>query len=218
LKSFFIDIFRRNRYLLLAATILFLSGYFLNIYYNSDASVSVLRNSIQSYMQERERDFGRLTGDSALLHRLYSMRTTEQELARVVEKKYGIFLYETDTADRPGPLKFWNDQRILPPPGLLNGPDGNRFIQLSNGQYDCIRKTLADSNGLPIIAIALIPVRWQYFIPTSNLTPEFTDRPAAEERLELAAAPTEFPVKNSDGNILFYLQKSRAIMPRPIIL
>jgi signal transduction histidine kinase len=207
LKSFFIDIFRRNRYLLLAATILFLSGYFLNVYYNSDASVRVLRNSIQSFLQQRERDFGRVTGDSALLNSLYTMRYTEQELNKIVEKKYGIFLYEADTAGQPGPLKFWNDQRSLPPPVVLNGPDGYRFLQLSNGQYDCIRKTLADRNGKPIIAIALIPVRWQYFISTSNLTPGFTDRPAAEERLELVVGPTDFPVKNALGNILFYLDK-----------
>ena len=57
LKSFFIDIFRRNRYLLLAAFVLFLTGYFLNLYFSSDASVSVLRNSIQSFLQEREQDF-----------------------------------------------------------------------------------------------------------------------------------------------------------------
>ncbi|HEY4062996.1 MAG TPA: HAMP domain-containing sensor histidine kinase [Puia sp.] len=207
MKSFFIDIFRRNRYLLLTAVLLFLSGYFLNIYYNSDASVRVLRNSIQSFVQDREKDFERLTRDTAVLNLLYTTRYSEQELRKIVEKKYGIFLYETDTAGRPGVLKFWNDQRSLPPPGLLNGPDGYNFLQLSNGQYDCIRKTLTGVRGRTVVAIALIPVRWQYFISTSNLVPEFYERPAAEERLEFAAGPTEFPVKNSLGTIIFYLQK-----------
>ena len=46
MRSFFIDIFRRNIYLLLAAFVLFISGYFLNLYFSSDASVAVLRNSI----------------------------------------------------------------------------------------------------------------------------------------------------------------------------
>ena len=70
LKSFFIDIFRRNIYLLLTAFGLFLGGYFLNLYFNSDAAVAGLRNSIQSFLQERERDFQQLTQDTALLTRL----------------------------------------------------------------------------------------------------------------------------------------------------
>ena len=70
MKSFFIDIFRRNIYLLLTAFGLFLFGYLLNLYFSGDASIAVLRNSIQSFMQERERDFGQLTKDTALLDRL----------------------------------------------------------------------------------------------------------------------------------------------------
>ena len=207
MKSFFIDIFRRNIYLVLSAFILFLSGYFLNLYFNSDASVRVLRNSIQSFLQERERDFGQLTRDTALLSRLYSNQYTLQQLEKIVEKKYGIFLYSTDSLRQPDSLKFWNDQRALPSPALLNGPDGHSFVQLSNGQYDCIKNTLTYKDGKPMVAIALIPVRWQYYISTSNLTPEFTDWPVAEERLKIAASPTEFPVKSSSGSTLFYLDK-----------
>ncbi|HEY4287463.1 MAG TPA: hypothetical protein VGN00_10240, partial [Puia sp.] len=125
MKSFFIDIFRRNIYLLLVAVVLFLSGYFLNLYFNSDASVAVQRNSIQSFLQEREKDFEKLTKDTALVNRLSGRLYTHQELAKVVEKKYGIFLYETDSTGSPVFLRFWNDQRSLPTPGLLNSPDGS---------------------------------------------------------------------------------------------
>jgi two-component system, NtrC family, nitrogen regulation sensor histidine kinase NtrY len=207
LKSFFIDIFRRNVYLVLTAVVLFLSGYFFNAYFNSDASVAVLRNSIQTFLQEREEDFNQLTKDSAFFNRLYSNQYTEQELEKIVEKKYGIFLYRADTAGRPDSLRFWNDQRSLPTPALLNGPEGYRFIPLNNGQYESIKKIVTGADGRPIVAIALIPVRYQYYISTANLTPEFTDWPAAEERLTIAAVPTEFPVKSSSGNTLFYLQK-----------
>ena len=61
MKSFFIDIFRRNIYILLTAFGLFLTGYFLNLYFGGDASVRRLRNSIQSFLQERERDFEELS-------------------------------------------------------------------------------------------------------------------------------------------------------------
>ncbi|HTI08610.1 MAG TPA: HAMP domain-containing sensor histidine kinase, partial [Puia sp.] len=207
MKSFFTDIFRRNRYLFLAASMLFLTGYFLNLYFNGDASVRVLRNSIQSALQDREKDFERLTRDSALLSRLSGRLYTEDELGSLIDKKYGLFLYEADSTGEPAALKFWSDQRSLPTPALLSATDGYSFVQLSNGQYDCIRKTVRSSDGKLLVAIALIPVRWQYYITTTNLTPEFTDVPSAEERVRIAAAPTDLPVKNSFGNTLFYLEK-----------
>ncbi|HEY6900925.1 MAG TPA: hypothetical protein VI233_09795, partial [Puia sp.] len=207
MKSFFIDIFRRNIYLLLVAFVLFLSGYFLNLYFNSDASVAVQRNSIQSFLQEREFDFEKVAGDTALLHRLISRQYSAKELEKIDDKKYGLFLYRTDSLGVADSLRFWNDQRSLPTQALEKGPDGAGFIQLSNGQYEYIRKTVIGPDGKPLVAIALIPIRWQYYIATSNLTPEFVDNPAAEVRVSIETTPTEFPVKSRRGPALFYLQK-----------
>ncbi|WP_431211011.1 hypothetical protein ACQ86N_34470 [Puia sp. P3] len=214
MKSFFIDIFRRNVYLLVVAFVLFLCGYFLNLYFNSNASVAVLRNSIQNFMREREKDFDRVTADTALVNRLAGRQYSAQELAKVVEKKYGIFLYTTDSTGSPDTLRFWNDQRSLPTPALVNSPDGSSFMRLSNGQYEVKRRTLAGNGdtstvgkGRPVVAIALIPIRWQYYIATSNLVPEFVDNSAAEERVEIATVAGEFPVLNSQGTTLFYLNK-----------
>jgi len=93
MKSFFIVIFRRNIYLLLTAFGLFLTGYFLNLYFSGDTSVAGLRNSIQSFLQEREKDFEQVTRDTALMTRLSKTRYSKKELDKIVEKKYGIFLY-----------------------------------------------------------------------------------------------------------------------------
>ena len=207
MKSFFIDIFRRNIYLLLVAFALFLGGYFLNLYFNSDASVAVLRNSIQSFLQEREVDFEKLTRDTTLLNRLADRQYSPRDLGKIVEKKYGIFLYETDTLGAPVFLRFWNDQRSLPTPVLLTSPDSSGFVELSNGEYECRRKTLAGSDGKSLVVMALIPIRWKYFIATSNLNPEFVDNPTAEARVEIVTSPTEFPVRNSQGTTIFYLHK-----------
>jgi len=194
---------------MLEALGLFLCGYFLNLYFNSDASVRSLRNSIQSSLQDRERDFERLTKDTALMRRLSDRQYTEQELAHLVDKKYGLFLYDTDPGGAAGTLLFWNDQRSLPSPELLSAADGYSFVHLSNGQYDVIRKTVKVRNEKVMVAMALIPVRWQYYISTTNLTPEFTENNAAEVRVTITNSPTEFPVHTSLGNgaTLFYLAK-----------
>ena len=207
MKSFFIDIFRRNIYLLLTAFGLFLGGYFLNLYFNSDAAVAGLRNSVQSFLQEREGDFQQLTQDTALLTRLADRAYSKNELDQMVEKKYGVFLYGQDTSGNGLFLQFWNDQRSLPTRAILTGRDSSGFVQLSNGQYEYIKKTVMASDSRSLVAIALIPIRWQYFITLTNLTPEFADQPAAEGRVQIVSSPTEFPVINMQGNLLFYLQK-----------
>ena len=207
MKSFFIDIFRRNIYLLLTAFGLFLGGYFLNLYFNSDAAVAELRNSIQSFLQERERDFEQLTRDTALLTRLADREYSKKELDNLVEKKYGVFLYGQDTSGNGLFLQFWNDQRSLPTMTILTRRDSSGFVQLSNGQYEYVKKTVMASDGRSLVAIALIPIRWQYFIALANLTPEFVDHPAAEGRVQIVSSSTEFPVINTQGYPLFYLQK-----------
>jgi two-component system nitrogen regulation sensor histidine kinase NtrY len=207
MKSFFIDIFRRNIYILLTAFGLFLCGYFFNLYFNSNASVQVLSSSIQSFLQDREKDFGQLTKDTGLLGRLADNQYSKSELEKITDKKYGVFLYKPDSSGNPGMLKFWNDQRSLPTPAILTGPDSSGFIHLSNGQYDYIKKTETGSDGRPLEVIALIPIRWQYYISFTNLTPEFVDNSSAEGRVEIVAKPTEFPVMDTHGRALFYLQK-----------
>src|SRR5580704_2122328 len=183
MKSFFIDIFRRNIYLLLTAFGLILTGYFLNLYFSGDTSVAGLRNSIQSFLQMREKDFDQVTSDTALMSRLSKMQYSKKELDKIVEKKYGIFLYGSDSVGSSLFLQFWNDQRSLPTTALLSGPDTSGFMQLSNGQYDYIKKTVTVTGGRSMVAIALIAIRCQYYITLSNLTPEFVHNPAAERRV-----------------------------------
>src|SRR6186713_3216238 len=127
---------------MLAVIVFFLTGYGLNVYFDSDAAVRDVRNAIQQSVQDREQDFEKLMKDSSLLDRLSGHLYNEAELGKLISRKYGIFLYDTDSADAPANLLFWNDQRSLPTPPLLNDKDGYGFVELSNGQYDFIKKTL----------------------------------------------------------------------------
>jgi len=205
LRSFFIDIFRRNIYILLTASGLFLTGYFLNLYFSGETSIRRLRNSIQSFLQERERDFDELAKDTAYVNRLAERRFTRKELDKIVDKKYGIFVYGSDSVGAGLYLQFWNDQRSLPTVAFINGPDTAGFTRLANGQYEYIKHTVFTADGKPHLVIALIPIRWQYYITLSNLSPEFVDFPSAEKRLEIVQTPTALPVRSSSGKVMFYL-------------
>ena len=207
MKSFFIDIFRRNVYILLTAFGLFLTGYFLNLYFSGDNSIRRLRNSIQSFLQERERDFEELSKDTSLLARLAERQYSKKDLDSVVDKKYGLFLYGSDSVGAGLYLQFWNDQRSSPTTALINGPDTAGFVRLANGQYGYIKQTVIDADKKPHLAIALVPVRWQYYITLSNFAPEFVDFPSAEKRVEIVLTPTDLPVADYRGATMFYLAR-----------
>ena len=209
MKSFFKIFFRKNLYLILAALILFALSYFLNLYLRGNTSTKLLRNSIESFLQKRESDFSKLSRDSIFIEGLINQEYSKSELDELVDKQYGILLYTKDSSGLYS-LRFWSDQSSVLPDSLLNWKDGNYFVHLSNGQFEFVKRTRGREDGSPVFVIALIPVRWEYFIspPPENLKPEFVGAPSAENRVHITSVRTEFPVTSSFGNILFYLQKT----------
>lgn len=205
MKSFLINFLRKHIYLMLAAVILFAASYIINYFLRSNASTRMLSGSIESSLQKREEDFNKLIKDTALIQRLMNKRYNKQELDELVEKPYGLLLFEKDSSGSSA-LKFWSDQRSVLPDSFLNRRDGNYFVHLSNGQYEYIKLTRPASSK-SVLLIALIPVRWEYYISPENLKPEFPGFPAAENRVRISPVATAFPVKSSFGNTLFYLQR-----------
>src|SRR6516162_5660019 len=137
--SFLIIFFRRNIRLLLAAVVLITASYMTNYYLGSNMSIKWLRNSIQSFLQEREKDFDKLAADTNRVKRLNAQQYTKSELDAIVEKKYGILIYENRSGRNF--LEFWSDQQSILPDSMLLYPDGRYFVHLSNGQFEYIKKT-----------------------------------------------------------------------------
>ncbi|MBS1598796.1 MAG: HAMP domain-containing histidine kinase [Bacteroidetes bacterium] len=208
MKSFLKNFLRKNVYLIVAVLIVFTAAYIINIFLAGNTSTKLLRNSIESFLQEREKEIKNLYADSAFIEKLAEQQYTKSELDELVEKNYGILLYEKKSVNTYS-LKFWSDQSSVIHDSLLSRVDGNYFVRLSNGQYELIKRTLIVGNNKPLLFIALIPVRWQYYIEYENLKPEFVGSSSAENRVRITTTTTDFPVRSSFGNILFYLQKTQ---------
>lgn len=206
MKSFLINFFRKNVYLIIAVLIVFFVAYIVKLYLAGDTSTKLLRNSIESFLQKRETEIKALYSDSAFVQKLAEQQYSKAELDELVEKNYGILLYEKNAINTYS-LKFWSDQSSVVPDSLLSRADGNYFVYLSNGQYEFIKKTLSGGNNKPLLFIALIPVRFEYYISPPNLKPEFVGSTSAENRVRITGTPTDFSVTSSFGNILFYLQR-----------
>jgi two-component system nitrogen regulation sensor histidine kinase NtrY len=223
-----------NRYTvtLLAAVSLFAIAYFLNKYVTDVTSPRYFARLIQNRIQQKEKDFQLLTGDTALMGSLVDQTYSEATLQKLLdtEKGYGLYIYdETEMAfDIPPALLFWNTQQILPdkrPPvdslggrmerlsnGLYVREDSSksRLERLSNGFYIHTAKVLFLRNDRRLVAEALIPVmrKWHINVETENLQKEFVGVSGATRQVDITTSITPFPVRSVSGDVLFYLQQN----------
>jgi len=205
LKNFFL----RNVYLIGTGIFLFISAFAINAYLGGNSTTRILRNSIEALLQERENDFQKLIRNELKIRRLSDKNFSLTELEDLMDKQYGILIYERNHPFSEH-LTFWSDQSSVLPDSILLKADGNYFVTLSNGQFEIIKRSFPGMVPYPLTVLALIPVRRQYFISPENLKPGFIGFPSAENRVRITAAPTPFPVKNREGQTLFYLAKTES--------
>jgi signal transduction histidine kinase len=204
LKKLLQQVLRRNAYFILAAAWLFTIAFIINNYWANFNSIGYLRDSIEKGIRKKEADFNELIQDTALLRKLSNDRFNNEELEEIVNKPYGVFLYNADTYGQIA-FKFWNTQTAEPTTEMLNGDSLNGYVRLPSGYYEYITRQVNLNNKNKVVVIGLIPVYRQFFIQSSSLKKGFVDHPKAEAKIEITQNPEDFPVKSSYGNTLFYL-------------
>lgn len=205
MKNFIQQVLKKNAYFILAAAWLFTIAFIIVNYWSNTTSVSYLRSSIESYLQQQEKDFESSIKDTALIQRLAQQRYSAQELETVVKKPYHLFLYKPDDFGSVS-LVFWNSQQVFPDGNLLNDTQKNKLVRLTNGKYEFISREVNMANGKRVLAVALIPIRKEYFIQINNLKKEFVHFPDAEKIISISSTSTAYPIKSISGATLFYLQ------------
>jgi two-component system, NtrC family, nitrogen regulation sensor histidine kinase NtrY len=205
LKNFFQQVVRKNAFFFLGAAWLFTIAFIIDNYWYSSSSAKYLRKHIESDIQFQEKDFDKFIRDTALLERLVTQHYTADELNETTEKKkYCIFLYSYE--DYGGnDLKFWNSQLVLPENDLLQGKEINELVRLRNGQYECVRRQVTVAGNKKLLALALIPVRREYYLEIEKLKKEFINYPQAEKSVSITDKQTDYPVNSVTGQTLFFL-------------
>ncbi|MBX9783892.1 MAG: GHKL domain-containing protein [Chitinophagaceae bacterium] len=203
----------KNAYLLILAAWLLTFSYLFQYYWSYTSAPKQVRNTIERSISKRNADFERLLTDQQLADQLFTLKADEASFSDVCSKDYFIFLAQT-TPDGPE-LKFWNTQIIQPSLGLWQHEDGQWFQKLINGYYVVVRKTISTSKNKNIAAVALIPVKWEYFVTTNDLNNSFAYLPSVEEYYnvsETEASP--LAVKGSNEEPLFWLtEKTNMAQP-----
>jgi two-component system, NtrC family, nitrogen regulation sensor histidine kinase NtrY len=206
LKNFLRQILQKNAIFLLLAGWLFTLAFIVDNYWYSSSSIKYLHRNIQSDLLEQEQDFIKLSSDTAVLRRLSNKEYSYQDLKTCISKSYCFLLYHLDGAGNIN-VDFWNNQLVEPGIDLLTSKENNRLVTLQNGQYVLIRDSLKLKDERKLLAVALLPVRKEYYVENKNLKREFVHYPQAEKNILISADTTEHKIKNAAGKTLFYLQQ-----------
>ncbi|MES1224433.1 MAG: hypothetical protein ABUT20_53555, partial [Bacteroidota bacterium] len=207
MKRFLRYLFASKYSLLFAAIVLFLLSYIFNTYYTNLTSVSREKKLLEKYIHDQQQDYTNLLTDTALLRKLIQKEETLDEFKKIAAKQYGIFLFAENVSGDFNML-FWSDQLILPPQSGFKMKDGESFEKLANGYY-IMQKNTVKINGMSnnIIAFALIPVQFDYYVETEDLPKEFAYSKTANQVIFIAHKVTPNAVHSLSGNLLFYLDK-----------
>ncbi|MEO6254863.1 MAG: ATP-binding protein [Ferruginibacter sp.] len=199
----------RNSYLLIIAACLIAFSFIVDNYWAGNSSVATVRKNIEGYVHEQEKDFEQLLKDTALTRKINDNTFDEQLLQQLTEKPYFIYRYfVNDTGIQQ--LIFWNTQTVVPTQEILASRDSSGFIKLDNGYYVWHKKITANSN-----TVALIPVKWNYFVTNTYLVNTFTAGNGIERHYNISAERTNAVVRSVTGSRLFYLaEKSGNVVPQ----
>ena len=205
---FYKRILVKNSYLLLIAVFLIGFSIIIDNYWSGKESVSAVQKNIESYVQEQEKDFELFITDTGLIVKLHDYKFEERELTQLTQKKYFFYHYFVNDIGL-AQLIFWNSQAVMPTDKILQSPDSAGFIKLTNGFY-VWRKI----NTPTSITVALIPVKWNYFVTNTYLKNTFAFKNTIESKYDIAEHPVNTAVQSITGKKLFYVvEKTTNLIP-----
>ncbi len=205
MKQFLKDTIYKNAYFLIGAAWLFTLSFIFSNYWSYTSSPQGVKKTLENYLHQHENSFEGFLKDTALIGRLISTQESEEELAEIAGRRYGIFIYQIEDYG-PLTLRFWSTQQALPKDEMLALPVGEYRERLPNGEYEFINRKLILPDGRNLLIAGLIPIRWNYFIENTYLQNGFVDHPNVERNYSIAPVPTAYPVNNINGKTMFYLE------------
>ncbi len=152
----------------MAAAWLVTFSFIIDNYWSANASLQKVEQIITKRVQSPERQMSAVISDTSFLQSLQTGEIPQERLEECMKKDFFIFFY-AQNAGLPADLLFWNTNIILPDSAILASAAKEGFRKLSNGYY-----VWHKVNVHSLIAVSLIPVKWDYIISNEYLQNTFT--------------------------------------------
>jgi len=194
----------KNSYLLVLAAGLVIFSFIADKYRSGNSSLAAVQQTIEKNVQGHEQDFDKLMSDTALVRQINDNSFAEPVLQQLTDKPYFIYRYFVNDIGLHQ-IIFWNTQTVLPTEKIITANDSSGFVKLENGYYVWRKQHTANS-----ITIALVPVKWNYFVTNTYLENTFVGGKKFEKNYDISLIPSTAPVTSISGSNLFYLAEKSA--------
>ncbi|RYY90995.1 MAG: HAMP domain-containing histidine kinase [Chitinophagaceae bacterium] len=193
--------FPRKRVLLLAAAALLFLSFITTLYFHEQPSMEREQRRLERYLHNAEDRFGQVLENKGLVQRLLLQQETGAEFTSMLAEPFGLFLYQG------GQMRYWNSQRMLPPPSIVGGRNGNQFVSLPNGYFVTLRRTVSvPASRSPVTVIAVVPILYRYeYNHSSYLKTAFAHDPEAYKRIRVAAGASPYTIRDKSTQKLFHI-------------
>ncbi|NDA62112.1 MAG: HAMP domain-containing protein [Chitinophagia bacterium] len=198
LKSFIY----KNGYLIITAAWLYTISFLFINYWSYRSSPAKVKSSLEKRLANKTKWVFDLSNNSIRIQQLIqnvpAIPETEQD-------QPGIFLFDGNAAAKQARLLYWNTNRMYYGAVELDLPEGIHMVTHRNGEFELIRKNLQFEGKLYSL-LALVPIRWNYFIENKYLRTHFAGFNHLEEQYEITDAPQAIPITTDSGQTLFKIQ------------
>ncbi|MES2773127.1 MAG: HAMP domain-containing sensor histidine kinase [Bacteroidota bacterium] len=191
----------KNGWWLIGAAWVYTLTFVFNNYWSRFSSLPSIAKSFEKKVQAQIKKFDEFSADTLLLKKLSS--TTKSEPLHDEDAYYYLF------EDRPDglQLEYWSNAVVIPPANEVPYNDTVKLVTYPNGTFLLSARNIRSHN---LIAVQLVPIKWQYFIENEYLAPRYPGFDGLEKYISITDTATLDPVRLSDDKIAFYLQKIAA--------
>jgi len=191
----------KHGYLFLIAACLYTISFIATNYLSYNSSPKKVQHKLQQYLQKNENRFEQLLEDSSIINVVTNDKHPSLQKIELINEAFGFFVYNIGSNGQPL-LSYWNSNKYYITPEDLQKKDSSYFVHYQNGHFELIKKTVTIT-GKQYFFIAVIPVRWDYFMENKYLNTGFEGFNRLDGQYEISDTATALPIVNSANQQLF---------------
>lgn len=194
----------KNGYLIITAAWLYTFSIVSSNYFSYNLSPQKVQTKLEHQINKKEERFNTIVSDTTLLSLLIKDTANSLQKNKLTNESFGLFIYTNINSSKPI-LSYWNSNHYYTDPEDIQRKDGNYFLKHQNGSFQLIKKTIKLSNDT-LFVVALLPVKWDYFIENKYLISDFESYPGLDEQYVISSDSKAFHVHSINGDDLFKIK------------
>lgn len=202
----------KHGYLLIAAAWLYTLSFIFSNYWSYNSSPDRVKQNLEERIHTADKSIALLINDTATLASLVFESGDAINDKTVRKQIFGFFVFK-ELSSSGSEMVYWNTNKIVVAATDLQKPDGEYFINSPNGQFIITKKAII-LRGKKMLALAVLPVRWAYFIQNKYFRTDFADYPGLNDQFQITNNQDDIKVVSKKGNYLFSikLQEGKAFI------